>query len=210
MCGGTAEGRRVEDGRQGLSPRVRGNHGQCAEKRVSRRSIPACAGEPSRDSCARCRCRVYPRVCGGTRYHSSITRSLRGLSPRVRGNLGQHAYIQYDMGSIPACAGEPTRFHVLTGAPPVYPRVCGGTLRETFLSVSALGLSPRVRGNHRLYRANICYNRSIPACAGEPTFSTPQGGRKGVYPRVCGGTPAKDWTASQDVGLSPRVRGNPA
>ena len=50
--------------------------------------------------------------------------------------------------------------------------------------------------------------RSIPACAGEPFWSTHQPTSRWVYPRVCGGTcpPLKQPYARQ--GLSPRVRGN--
>ena len=66
VCGGTQI---MEDGRdpeQGLSPRVRGNPETEIAEYAEARSIPACAGEPTR------RCPhgqshwVYPRVCGGT------------------------------------------------------------------------------------------------------------------------------------------------
>ena len=54
----------------------------------------------------------------------------------------------------------------------------------------------------------IHVNRSIPACAGEPSSSPTPRARPTVYPRVCGGT--EEWT-EEDFnvsGLSPRVRGN--
>ena len=38
--------------------------------------------------------------------HKNIPR-LRGLSPRVRGNLYTPVYLMLKMRSIPACAGEP-------------------------------------------------------------------------------------------------------
>ena len=79
--------------------------------------------------------RVYPRVCGGTCHRP-------GLSPRVRGNRS----VVPDMGSIPACAGEPPTTPIRRSIPAcagepgsipacageprcreVYPRVCGGT-----------------------------------------------------------------------------------
>ena len=50
------------------------------------------------------------------------------------------------------------------------------------------GLSPRVRGNLPSGRMTGSAARSIPACAGEPPSPNSTGGRKGVYPRVCGGT----------------------
>ena len=52
--------------------------------------------------------RVYPRVCGGTFVVVASVWYWMGLSPRVRGNRrGRHGGAVL-MGSIPACAGEPT------------------------------------------------------------------------------------------------------
>ena len=51
---------------------------------------------------------VYPRVCGGTPDEGEGARELVGLSPRVRGNQ-PHPHRAVDrLGSIPACAGEPS------------------------------------------------------------------------------------------------------
>ena len=65
----------------------------------------------------------------------------------MRGNLLGAAWEQTNMGSIPACAGEP-------GLPPiprarswVYPRVCGGMAAPASAAIVAAGLSPRGRGN---------------------------------------------------------------
>ena len=74
-----------------------------------RRSIPACAGEPSKSK----------------NGHAT----LKGLSPRVRGNPTLSPYGFFSLGSIPACAGEPW----------------AGTASPEL----DYGLSPRVRGNHR-------------------------------------------------------------
>ena len=51
--------------------------------------------------------RVYPRVCGGTTNTSSSPAIVRGLSPRVRGNPAIRDLPPRQLGSIPACAGEP-------------------------------------------------------------------------------------------------------
>ena len=87
--------------------------------------------------------------------------------------------------------------------------MCGGTLPKVYISEGGGGLSPRVRGNHRGFQQRDCQGRSIPACAGEPqTHSSPSRSRK-VYPRVCGGTTVQGMDTTDDLGLSPRVRGNP-
>ena len=111
---------------------------------------------------------VYPRVCGGTQRQCRNDSDAGGLSPRVRGNLrlapfkssrdaglsprvrGNRYYAVSDlaaMGSIPACAGEPSSWTPCGNALRVYPRVCGGTLMTMELDYIPIGLSPRVRGN---------------------------------------------------------------
>ena len=99
---------------------------------------------------------------------------------------------------------------VVSRWPPwVYPRACGGTKEAAHHMETALGLSPRVRGNRRIRVTCSLTHGSIPARAGEPSAGKPPRSRNTVYPRACGGT----WTcftrASAASGLSPRVRGNP-
>ena len=194
----------------GLSPRVRGNHHAHRATSMSDRSIPACAGEPSRLGMLLAVYAVYPRVCGGTPFCQPGMVSKPGLSPRVRGNPRAGPYPQTPAGSIPACAGEPRRWHCAGAGPGVYPRVCGGTLPVWCTSGRRPGLSPRVRGNP--YKAFVGRQvlRSIPACAGEPRQRQPAPGECEVYPRVCGGTDDVQTPMAGLNGLSPRVRGNPA
>ena len=108
VCGGTWE--IVSDVRlvMGLSPRVRGN--LLSEYRAYRTvgSIPACAGEPHRPGSWHPKAGVYPRVCGGTDICPDLIFGYQGLSPRVRGNRFRRNALGSDLGSIPACAGEPS------------------------------------------------------------------------------------------------------
>ena len=87
LCGGTAAHPSPGQAARGLSPPVRGNHAQPPPAAGATRSIPACAGEPCTTP-AGCRGdKVYPRLCGGTRWSSGSSPPARGLSPPVRGNL---------------------------------------------------------------------------------------------------------------------------
>ena len=113
----------------GLSPRVRGNLQRPQLDAGSRRSIPACAGEPCGQPSDAQHQRVYPRVCGGTLTARMTEVKGRGLSPRVRGNLLLAALTPILARSIPACAGEPVERMPDIHAKRVYPRVCGGTSR---------------------------------------------------------------------------------
>ena len=51
------------------------------------KTIPACAGEPAVWPDTLTLVEDYPRVCGGTEVRRPSTDFLKGLSPRVRGNL---------------------------------------------------------------------------------------------------------------------------
>ena len=175
-------------GDHGLSPRVRGNHSLNARLEERERSIPACAGEPTRRTTWTRPYGVYPRVCGGT-FLFGVIRPRR-------------------LGSIPACAGEPRLSGALpAGVSGLSPRV-RGNLPLTTSCAPANGLSPRVRGNHLLQSLDARQG-SIPACAGEP-HGVSVNRRGEVYPRVCGGTTYSRHCSSLTDGLSPRVRGNPA
>ena len=66
VCGGTVAVPVLLAVVYGLSPRVRGNRIGGQLSMLKRRSIPACAGEPSTLCRVRCPASVYPRVCGGT------------------------------------------------------------------------------------------------------------------------------------------------
>ena len=188
VCGGTP---RVKVGLAyvaGLSPRVRGNPALPPLCILSSGSIPACAGEPRAPRSRSPVAPVYPRVCGGTEHRHRPSRSITGLSPRVRGNLAGRPFRYSHHRSIPACAGEPDFLHWRRMQPP--------------------GLSPRVRGNQPTGLCGGYSLGSIPACAGEPGVPTLTRSGWKVYPRVCGGT-YEMWTSLYSVdGLSPRVRGN--
>ncbi len=208
VCGGTWAGLELSTDSYGLSPRVRGNRPQPRQLFDGCRSIPACAGEPCPTPTAPLPPPVYPRVCGGTLPYLRGYLPLRGLSPRVRGNRGGLRTMALQLGSIPACAGEPPMAHEFHLGCPVYPRVCGGTSSRRTHWEPVTGLSPRVRGNRGRRNRRERLRGSIPACAGEPTSGRSSGPFGSVYPRVCGGTYSSCFLLAAWRGLSPRVRGN--
>ena len=156
----------------GLSPRVRGNLRSQHETEASRRSIPACTGEPVAGCVAGCVAGVYPRVYGGT-VTQPVTQpatqpETQGLSPRVRGNPLTRRTMTICCRSIPACTGEPFYKDQRDLIRRVYPRVYGGTRLFFRIENRIRGLSPRVRGNRLDRRQPRHKHRSIPACTGEP------------------------------------------
>ena len=92
----------------------------------------------------------------------------------------------------------------------VYPRACGGTTLGIHLPGNFSGLSPRLRGNLGHRTETALPGRSIPALAGEPLPGNRPGAARQVYPRACGGTYNTTTGQIENIGLSPRLRGNRA
>ena len=172
----------------GLSPRVRGNRFDVQPELLSKRSIPARAGEPIPIISPSWPVTVYPRACGGTRPARRPCPCAQGLSPRVRGNRRDNVAIVVFDGSIPARAGEPGAARPSPYRRGVYPRACGGTAVLALQPDQEMGLSPRVRGNRPLAAAERTPAGSIPARAGEPSSPSFSAINCWVYPRACGGT----------------------
>ena len=117
----------------GLSPRVRGNRVILRGPEPGDGSIPACAGKPLPFAFTYILVRVYPRVCGETAGARGSSRTGKGLSPRVRGNLRKSSRGLRCPRSIPACAGKPSPRTSRKAGRRVYPRVCGETFANGHL-----------------------------------------------------------------------------
>ena len=107
-----------------------------------------------------------------------------------------------------ASAGEPRTRRIDRRGCRVYPRECGGTRASVFPTPCVRGLSPRVRGNPGSEGRGGVPAGSIPASAGEPRKRGPRRRSRRVYPRECGGTLLGRLGIINNLGLSPRVRGN--
>ena len=125
-CGGAYEQKRVSHVGGGLSPRVRGSPARVARRPVELRPIPAGAGEPARRPRPAPPPTAYPRGCGGATQIARATRSISGLSPRVRGSHRHDMSEVADFRPIPAGAGEPSTSSSPVDALAAYPRGCGG------------------------------------------------------------------------------------
>ena len=170
-------------------------------------SIPACAGETTRQRPDTTFARVYPRLCGGNYGRRFVELGSTGLSPLVRGKPSNGVSDLIQIGSIPACAGETLYFLSVKMHQWVYPRLCGGNTTIHPKESGLLGLSPLVRGKHLITSAQSLIEGSIPACAGETLTDCPRQSGIGVYPRLCGGNRPNPMPVLGMMGLSPLVRG---
>ena len=174
VCGEARVGRVVQQPLDGPSPRVRGSRSCQPRDRVSPRSIPACAGKPRTSRTRNHRCRVHPRVCGEAVDQLLKLELDRGPSPRVRGSQDGSSKPSYSEGSIPACAGKPTRGGRSRSGPGVHPRVCGEARKISAEEARGEGPSPRVRGSRLDHQHLLRFLGSIPACAGKPGSRAPR------------------------------------
>ena len=94
----------------GLSPRGRGKPPSYHEIRPRRGSIPAWAGETGRPFVVEPAREVYPRVGGGNIAARHFIFAREGLSPRGRGKPSNRVAQRTTQRSIPAWAGETTRY----------------------------------------------------------------------------------------------------
>ena len=168
VCGATSSSLPTALAALGLSPRVRGNRNQLPRQFALNGPIPACAGQPLPRSWPSWPVTAYPRVCGATPVTESLLPTYKGLSPRVRGNLGDLGNVLVLAGPIPACAGQPGGQCGPLSARRAYPRVCGATSLWTDQDICNWGLSPRVRGNPTCPCTSSAASWPIPACAGQP------------------------------------------
>ena len=86
-CGETAGLFWAGDYARGLSPRMRGNLYSVVNHAKRRGPIPTHAGKPAQGGSRPTNMRAYPHACGETEQHHVLPGALKGLSPRMRGNL---------------------------------------------------------------------------------------------------------------------------
>ena len=136
------------------------------------RSIPACTGNPNIVLRWDRQTKVYPRVYGESTDIRRMNIPGMGLSPRVRGIPVADCPDAPDVGSIPACTGNPPSRKEALPIRGVYPRVYGESRSALAVEATAVGLSPRVRGIPAYHADRAVRLRSIPACTGNPRSRT--------------------------------------
>ena len=170
----------------GSSPRLRGTGRRAAPENLSRRFIPAPAGNGRTIWGRSLLGPVHPRACGERLKTSSSGKSSIGSSPRLRGtDPFKPSRIRW-FRFIPAPAGNGTRLLRCLLCRAVHPRACGERTVTADSNAARTGSSPRLRGTDESRAADRDRSRFIPAPAGNGPHRTPAALRYAVHPRACG------------------------
>ncbi len=206
-CGEHPPAAAVPPAAHGPSPRMRGTRNRGAPSMVSIRSIPAHAGNTLTKTNMLSRQTVHPRACGEHRIFWCRRMVARGPSPRMRGTPRRSSATAHSGRSIPAHAGNTTRFLLAVWGFPVHPRACGEHNKKECLWTSMSGPSPRMRGTPPTTKLVEGQLRSIPAHAGNTRISMFRSFHCAVHPRACGEHALRLPPRGVVAGPSPRMRG---
>ena len=171
----------------GLSPHGRGKPAGWAPLRPREWSIPARAGETTRQDAIPPKGEVYPRTGGGNSAGGLLCAQSWGLSPHGRGKHPVDGDESSRQRSIPARAGETYQRGLYRPPAGVYPRTGGGNNSGGLYYLVEGGLSPHGRGKPASPPGQSPAPRSIPARAGETAKDGWRKQRQTVYPRTGGG-----------------------
>ena len=191
----------------GSSPLARGKQTSGQHTFVTRRIIPACAGEtPSSPTTPTGRW-DHPRLRGGNASTSRATAWTRGSSPLARGKHIGKSMCNLYAGIIPACAGETGRQHLVLGTCEDHPRLRGGNFDCISRFSMPAGSSPLARGKPGVRVGYTGDVRIIPACAGETQQPAAAPPPRRDHPRLRGGNGSEGTTRTVSSGSSPLARG---
>ena len=133
---------------------------------MTRRFIPAGAGNTSRGGCISPGCAVYPRWRGEHDYTRGVIQDCTGLSPLARGTLAQCQISYVSARFIPAGAGNTASAGIAAALDAVYPRWRGEHRSRQAITSPMSGLSPLARGTLSCSYRVYYQARFIPAGAG--------------------------------------------
>ncbi len=150
---------------------------------LSKRFIPAGAGNSQYHYIKECRIPVYPRWRGELGTCLIICVATVGLSPLARGTLPLVSCRPRKNRFIPAGAGNSNSYTDKSSKQTVYPRWRGELTNAAHQGVSSSGLSPLARGTRCCLYRTLRESRFIPAGAGNSRARGDSGRACTVYPR---------------------------
>ena len=193
----------------GPSPLARGKRDVICFASACSRIIPARAGETRRSHSTQPRFWDHPRSRGGNLAEMVRADAEKGPSPLARGKRGRRRPRLFELGTIPARAGETGCAVMPVRMPGDHPRSRGGNGACGRRAYWPAGPSPLARGKRGRLRKRKIKHGTIPARAGETSHRPVLFESVGDHPRSRGGNAAAWAAAVSDLGPSPLARGKP-
>ena len=206
-CGELGHKNRTPAEGLGSSPQVRGTLIIRKSWEVSRRFIPAGAGNSAIAECSDYAKAVHPRRCGELNIIGDSGAGKTGSSPQVRGTLVLPLCACTVFRFIPAGAGNSSPKNNSQGNMSVHPRRCGELRPHLWAVHIKFGSSPQVRGTLKSEKTLSALGRFIPAGAGNSALVERNRTARSVHPRRCGELSLIFRYRGTRVGSSPQVRG---
>ena len=191
----------------GSSPHTRGTPLHSSITVVSRRFIPAYAGNARRSIPNRTRYAVHPRIRGERGLSQQYNLSCRGSSPHTRGTLYRRTPILGRPRFIPAYAGNAVQHRPASGQNAVHPRIRGERGHHSASDSATAGSSPHTRGTRCFVIHDAFGSRFIPAYAGNAPPTAHPWQRPAVHPRIRGERNTVGKSVPKIYGSSPHTRG---
>ena len=150
----------------GSSPHMRGTHAFNLANGLIGGIIPAYAGNTSRIIRSALGIWDHPRICGEHSQELPEQNTSTGSSPHMRGTHYRAVRAAHPHGIIPAYAGNTSTPSETPLPRRDHPRICGEHYGVLFLTFTAAGSSPHMRGTPRRSVRSQCEHGIIPAYAG--------------------------------------------
>ena len=132
-----------------------------------------------------------------------------GSSPRMRGTLTYHNTPHFQLGIIPAHAGNTSCLSFFCYSLWDHPRACGEHTEINPELKDVPGSSPRMRGTQAGESATYTATGIIPAHAGNTMRVPVSAELNRDHPRACGEHSVPGTSLCSQTGSSPRMRGTP-
>ena len=192
---------------RGSSPHARGTLIGWVSNFSQRGIIPACAGNTGTPWPEWLQQKDHPRMRGEHIPYQIGYRLEVGSSPHARGTLEAGAAHGWNLGIIPACAGNTSAIHGRANGARDHPRMRGEHIGEIFQFRSRRGSSPHARGTRIGNAINEPRNGIIPAGAGNTRHLTVFCKLTWDHPRMRGEHPLRRTLSRIVAGSSPHARG---
>ena len=130
------------------------------------RITPAHAGNSCVSDVSHRSCEDHPRTCGEQDSLYSLSLSLQGSPPHMRGTAPHYAVSRGCFGITPAHAGNSSSEVSSTERSQDHPRTCGEQILCQILIEDTVGSPPHMRGTAGALKINVCKDGITPAHAG--------------------------------------------